>query len=80
MSGASRSAVPAFASTVGHVLSRSAARSPDRLALTFAGRSWTYAEFDRAAGRERLASHKVPKSVHFVDALPKKRVGQAAQA
>jgi fatty-acyl-CoA synthase len=55
MSDASGAAVPAFASTVGQVLSRSAARSPDRLALTFADRSWTYAELDRAAGRVAAA-------------------------
>jgi fatty-acyl-CoA synthase len=55
MSDASGAAVPAFASTVGQVLSRSAARTPDRLALTFADRSWTYAELDRAAGRVAAA-------------------------
>ena len=55
MSDASGAAAPAFASTVGQVLSRSAARSPDRLALTFADRSWTYAELDRAAGRVAAA-------------------------
>jgi fatty-acyl-CoA synthase len=55
MSDASGAAVPAFASTVGQVLSRSAARSPDRLALTFGDRSWTYAELDRAAGRVAAA-------------------------
>jgi fatty-acyl-CoA synthase len=55
MSDENGGAVPAFASTVGQVLSRSAARSPDRLALTFAERSWTYAELDRAAGRVAAA-------------------------
>src|ERR1700727_4040931 len=55
MSDVSGAAVPAFASTVGQVLSRSAARSPDRLALTFGDRSWTYAELDRAAGRVAAA-------------------------
>src|ERR1700689_1468507 len=55
MSDASGAAGPAFPSTVGQVLSRSAARSPDRLALTFAERSWTYAELDRAAGRVAAA-------------------------
>ena len=55
MSDATGAAVPAFASTVGQVLSRSAARSPDRLALTFGDRSWTYAELDRAAGRVAAA-------------------------
>ena len=55
MSDTRGAAVPAFASTTGQVLSRSAARSPNRLALTFAGRSWTYAELDRAAGRVAAA-------------------------
>ncbi len=55
MNDASGAAVPAFASTVGQVLSRSAARSPDRLALTFADRAWSYAELDRAAGRVAAA-------------------------
>ncbi|MGZ6623767.1 MAG: AMP-binding protein, partial [Solirubrobacteraceae bacterium] len=40
-----------FASTVGRVLERSARRTPDRLALTFGARSWSYAELDRAVGR-----------------------------
>src|SRR3954453_19265145 len=38
-------------STVGRILERSARRTPERLALTFADRAWTYAELDRAAGR-----------------------------
>jgi fatty-acyl-CoA synthase len=42
---------PVFASTVGRVLERSARRTPDRLALTFGERSWSYAELDRAVGR-----------------------------
>ena len=29
-----------------------------------------------AFARERLAAHKVPKSVHFVDALPKNASGK----
>ena len=41
---------PVFASTVGRVLERSARRTPDRLALTFGERRWSYAELDRAAG------------------------------
>ncbi len=40
-----------FASTVGKVLERSARRTPDRQALTFGERSWSYAELDRAVGR-----------------------------
>ena len=42
---------PVFASTVGRVLERSARRTPDRVALTFGERSWSYTELDRAAGR-----------------------------
>jgi fatty-acyl-CoA synthase len=42
---------PAFPSTVGRILERSARRTPDRLALTFADRRWAYAELERAAGR-----------------------------
>ena len=42
---------PVFASTVGRVLERSARRTPDRLALTFGERRWSYAELDRAVGR-----------------------------
>jgi fatty-acyl-CoA synthase len=44
-------AAPRAASTVGRMLERSARRTPERLALTFADRRWTYAELDRAAGR-----------------------------
>jgi len=43
--------VPTYESTVGAVLSRSAARFPDKLALTFQDRRWTYAELDLAVGR-----------------------------
>lgn len=43
--------VPGYPSTVGRVLERSARRVPNRVALTFADRVWTYAELDRAAGR-----------------------------
>lgn len=41
----------AFPSTVGQILSRSAARSPGRTALVFGERTWTYAELDVAVGR-----------------------------
>ncbi len=44
-------AAPSHPSTVGGVLERSARRLPDKLALTFADRRWTYAELDRAVGR-----------------------------
>ncbi|WP_354700954.1 Long-chain-fatty-acid--CoA ligase [Paraconexibacter sp. AEG42_29] len=43
--------VAGFPSTVGRVLSRSAARSPGRTALVFGARTWTYAELDVAVGR-----------------------------
>jgi fatty-acyl-CoA synthase len=39
------------ASTVDGVLRRSAGRTPDRVALAFADRSWTYAELDAAVSR-----------------------------
>ncbi|MCW2998954.1 MAG: acyl-CoA synthetase [Solirubrobacterales bacterium] len=42
---------PAFPSTVGQVLARSARRVPGRTALVFGSRRWTYAELDAAAGR-----------------------------
>jgi fatty-acyl-CoA synthase len=40
-----------FPSTVGQVLTRSAARNPGRTALVFGDREWTYAELDVAVGR-----------------------------
>ena len=40
-----------FHSTVGQILERTAAKLPDRAALLFEGRSWTYAELDAAVGR-----------------------------
>lgn len=51
MPAADPAVVPAPPSTVGRILERSARRDPDRLALTFAGRRWTYAELDVAVGR-----------------------------
>jgi fatty-acyl-CoA synthase len=45
------SGAPGYPSTIGRVLTRSATRLPDKLALTFAGRRWTYAELDRASGK-----------------------------
>jgi fatty-acyl-CoA synthase len=44
-----------YPSTVGAVLKRTAGRVPDRLALTYAERRWSYAELDRAAGRVAAA-------------------------
>ena len=46
---------PVHHSTVGSIVERSARRTPDRLALTFADRRWTYAELDRAIGARRRA-------------------------
>jgi len=46
---------PVYQSTVGAVLKRTAGRIPDRLALTFADRRWSYAELDRGAGRVAAA-------------------------
>src|SRR5687767_9536784 len=43
--------VPSFPSTVGRILERSALRVPERVALHFQDRSWTYAELDAAVGR-----------------------------
>jgi fatty-acyl-CoA synthase len=51
MSDRAQFEVPRDPSTVGRLIERSASRLPDKLALTFAGRSWTYAELDRAVGR-----------------------------
>jgi non-ribosomal peptide synthetase component E (peptide arylation enzyme) len=45
------SGAPGYPSTVGRVLTRSATRLPDKLALTFADRRYTYAELNRAVGR-----------------------------
>ena len=47
----STAGAPAFPSTVGQILERSAARSPARTALIFGERRWTYAELDAGAGR-----------------------------
>lgn len=40
-----------FTSTLGRILERSARRTPTKVALTFADRSWTYAELDAGVGR-----------------------------
>lgn len=42
---------PSFPSTIGRVLTRSALRTPDRVALHFQDRSWSYAELETAVGR-----------------------------
>ncbi|WP_028850839.1 fatty acyl-CoA synthetase [Thermocrispum municipale] len=42
---------PTYPSTVGRILERTARRLPDKLALTFADRRWTYAQLDRAVSR-----------------------------
>jgi fatty-acyl-CoA synthase len=46
-----QAAGPVYASTVGRILERSARRTPDRPALTFGERRWSYAELDRAVSR-----------------------------
>ncbi len=46
---------PVRSSTVADILRRSAARHPDRVALRFAGREWTYAGLDAAV--TRAAAH-----------------------
>lgn len=45
------SAAPAQPSTIGSLIERSAARFPDRVALEFGERRWSYAELDAAASR-----------------------------
>lgn len=42
---------PVQHSTVGRILERSARRLPEKLALTFGERKWSYAELDQAVGR-----------------------------
>jgi fatty-acyl-CoA synthase len=44
-------ATTTFPSTIGQVLTRSAARSPERTALVFGDRTWSYRELDLAVGR-----------------------------
>ena len=46
-----QAAAPLYTSTVGRILERSARRTPDRPALIFGERSWSYADLDRAVGR-----------------------------
>jgi fatty-acyl-CoA synthase len=55
MSERARFEVPRDPSTVGRLIERSASRLPDKVAITFAGRSWTYAELDRGVGRVAAA-------------------------
>ena len=59
---------PGFPSTIGRVLERSARRTPDRLALTFADRRWTYADLDSATGRV-AAHHDAPAGKTLVQHL-----------
>jgi fatty-acyl-CoA synthase len=42
---------PQYPSTVGRVIERTSSRQPNTLALTYAERSWSYAELNRAVGR-----------------------------
>ncbi len=80
---------PAVSSgTVDAVLRRSAARYPDRLALTFADRRWTYAELDSAVDRvatllsnrglesgARVAAYGVNSDAYLIAFLAVSRAG-----
>ncbi len=59
--------VPAFGSTVGAVLTRSARRVPSRVALRFQDRSWTYAELETAVGR--VAAQLLADGAHKGDRI-----------
>lgn len=76
------------AGTVDAVLRRSAARYPDRLALTFADRRWTYAELDTAVDRvavllgrrglepgARIAAYGVNSDAYLIAFLATSRAG-----
>jgi acyl-CoA synthetase (AMP-forming)/AMP-acid ligase II len=99
MSDTTGAAVPAFASTVGEVLSRGLApgdrvaafgHNSDAYVLLYlgcakAGLVHVTVNFNArryeliyllTQSEPRIASHKVPKSVHFVDELPKNASGK----
>lgn len=74
--------------TVDSVLRRSAARTPDRVALTFSGRRWTYAELDTAVDRvaamlsgqnlepgARVAAYGVNSDAYLIGFLASCRAG-----
>lgn len=81
--------LPAVSSgTVDAVLRRSASRFPDRVALTFAGRRWTYAELDAAVDRvavllgdrglepgARVAAYGVNSDAYLIAFLATSRAG-----
>ncbi|HJC30461.1 MAG TPA: AMP-binding protein [Candidatus Dietzia intestinipullorum] len=80
---------PAVSSaTVDAVLRRSASRHPDHLALTFAGRRWTYAQLDTAVDRvarllldrdldagARVAAYGVNSDAYLIAFLATSRAG-----
>lgn len=76
------------AGTVDAVLRRSASRFPDRVALTFADRSWTYADLDAAVDRvasllgdrglepgSRVAAYGVNSDAYLIAFLATSRAG-----
>ena len=78
----------ASAGTVDAILRRSAARFPDRIALTFADRRWTYAELDAAVDRvatmlggrglddgARIAAYGVNSDAYLIGFLATARAG-----
>ncbi|AVT28964.1 non-ribosomal peptide synthetase [Plantactinospora sp. BC1] len=72
---------PIGTESVADLLAEQAARTPDEVALVFAGRTLTYAEFDarvnrlarllvaRGAGPERVVALALPRSIEMVVAL-----------
>ncbi|GAB3979903.1 hypothetical protein GCM10027615_57290 [Plantactinospora veratri] len=72
---------PIGTDSVADLLAEQAARTPDEVALVFAGRTLTYAEFDarvnrlarllvaRGAGPERVVALALPRSIEMVVAL-----------
>ncbi|GIG87190.1 non-ribosomal peptide synthetase [Plantactinospora endophytica] len=72
---------PVGTESVADLLAEQAARTPDEVALVFAGRTLTYAEFDarinrlarllvdRGAGPERVVALALPRSIEMVVAL-----------
>jgi fatty-acyl-CoA synthase len=78
----------ASAGTVDAILRRSASRHPDRIALTFADRRWTYAELDRAVDRvaavltghgldggARIAAYGINSDAYLIGFLATSRAG-----
>ena len=78
----------ASAGTVDAILRRSASRFPDRIALTFADRRWTYSELDAAVDRAatllagrgledgaRIAAYGVNSDAYLIGFLATSRAG-----